>query len=186
MKQILRLASALWLITAGLTVGSYVAGRSLVGWPFNFFNFPPLPQDAPQLLADPSSDNTFNDLFPAKVGGFTRGWAGLPNADAQPQRILYSYKALYFPPAGDKKVFVTASQFLQADAANLLINPSDWRLYSAGENIFYALSPVAYKFTAINDNYQDYTVAFVSGRWNITIECINDQNLIAFVNQYRR
>lgn len=186
MKRLLQCAGALWLICAGITGGMYAAGHSVVGWPFYFFNFPVLPPDSPQASFDAGFDD---DVFPAKVGAFTRAPFGTGSESNPNGRVLYSYTAQYFPLSGDQQrgsVFITATQFDKADAANLLITPSDLRLYSSTENIFYALSPMPYKFTAINKDYHRYTVALVSGRWNVIIECTNAQNLIEFANQYRR
>ncbi|MHB8625925.1 MAG: hypothetical protein ACYDBJ_01925 [Aggregatilineales bacterium] len=183
MKRMLRLTGALWVVCVGVIGGTYTAGHVVVGWPFNFFGLRALPEN---VSTECDSTHFNNDVFPLKVGGFSR--ATFPVAGQQDGRVVYSCIAQYFPPSGDKQrdsVFVTAWQFAESAQADLLINPSDWRLHSATTNIFYALSPVPYVFRATNGDYHDYVLEFVSGHWNVKIECTNDQNLIAFVNQYR-
>ncbi len=182
MKRMLRLAGVLWLVCVGVIGGMYAAGHVAVGWPFNFFGLRALPEDVPDF----NSPNFNEAVFPPKVGGFSRATFGVANPSDG--RVLYSFTAQYFPPSGDpqrESVFVTAAQFSESVEANLLINPGDWRLHSATTNIFYALSPVPYVFRATDAGYHDYVLEFVNGRWNVKIECTNDQNLIAFVNQYR-
>jgi hypothetical protein len=183
MKRLLLWVGALLLVCIAITGGMYTAGHVVVGWPFNFFGLQALPENGSQGCANSNFDN---DVFPEKVGAFRRATFGV--AGQQDGRVVYLCTAQYFPPSGDpqrESVFVTATQYSELAQAALLINPGDWRLHSSATNIFYALSPVPYVFRATNDGYQNYTIAFVSGRWNISLECTNDLNLIAFVNQYR-
>jgi hypothetical protein len=83
------------------------------------------------------------------------------------------------------KINIEVRQFSSVQVANLLINPSDWRLHSSTTNKYYAImQPISFVYTATNDGYHDYTLAYVSGSWNVLIESTSDQTLLAFANQY--
>jgi len=175
MRRFVLFSSGLFLICAILLTGALLAGKHFVEWPIHVSYRMPLPTKPPFDVALPDYVDTFKRqtfLIPLESG----------NGGS---RLITWGAAQYMRPGDPNKINLEVRQFVSVQVARLLINPGDWRLYSRTKHIFYSIgTPLSFVFTATHDGYEDYTLAYVSGTWNVLIECTNDQTLLAFANQY--
>ena len=175
MKRLVVFSGSLLLICMLALFGARMTGRHLVEWPIQVAYRQPLPTEPP-----------FDSVLPTQVDVFKRLTFSVPLGNSGGgDRMLTWGAAQYSRPGDPDNVNIEIRQFKNVQVAQLLINPSDWRLHSRTTNKYYAiLQPISFVYTATNNGYRDFTLAYVSGTWNVLIECTNDQTLLAFANRY--
>ena len=174
MKRIVILAGTLLIALAGLSLGARLAGQTSIEWPLSSTNRLPMPTDAP-----------YDGLLPNNVGGFARQQFDIPIVPISGGRILAEGSAQYSRPGDTSVVYLDLQRFASRDVALLAVNPANWHAYSPTiKHFFGSVQTIAFMLTATNDYHQDYTLAYVSGSWDVTMNCNNLQALLTFANNY--